>query len=292
MKSLNKNIFLISIACISLYSCTEKMPLDLGSTYTRLIVDGIITSDTTSHYVRLAKSADYFYNKQLEPISNAIVKISSGDDTIMLTESSEKPGWYYTSSDFYGIAGNEYHLTINNVDIDGNHMPETYTASCMLRPVAKPDSIKITASNNSFVDYNIKYYGQEPANSKDFYLFKCRRNGKMLTDTLTETYPSDDEFYNGLNLKNITVYNLFKSKKDEDIQPGDTITLEISNITKEYNQFLIDLQFESHGSDPFGGQPANLSTNISDSKRAMGFFAAYSIKRASYIVKKEDLEKK
>jgi hypothetical protein len=291
MKTLKYYIVLLITATTLMQSCTEEMPIETDSTYTRLVVDGLITTDTTQHYVRLAKSADYFYNKSLEPVRNAIVKVSVGTDTTILTESTEKPGWYYTKSDFYGIEGKTYHLTIKNVDIDENKVPETYTASCYLPPVVKPDSIKLSPSNNSYVDYQVRYFGPEPGDTRDYYLFKLRRNGVMLTDTLTETYPSDDEFYNGVYLKNVSVYNLFKSKKDEDIQPGDTITLEISDITKEYNQFIVDLHLEVQGADPFGGQPANISTNIEDKNKAIGFFAAYSIKRVSYIVKPKDLEK-
>jgi hypothetical protein len=292
MKASKYQLFIVALFSIMLLaSCVEEMDISLGSTYKRLVVDGVITTDTAQHYVRLAESADYFYNKPLEPVRNAIVEISDGTNSVLLTESAEKPGWYYTQPDYFGVEGKTYYLTINNVDIDKNGVYETYTSKCFLRPVVQPDSINLTKSNRRFVDYEVRYFGLEPSETSDYYLFKLRINGALITDTLTETFPSDDVFYNGHLLKNVVVYNLKKDKTDENVVVGDTVTLEISNITKEYYQFMVDLHFEENGADPFGGQPANVSTNIEDKKKAIGFFAAYSIKRAGYIVKEKDLKK-
>ena len=191
-----KILFILFIVIALFQGCTEEIEIKLDSSYTRLIVDGSITTDTTAHCVRLLNSANYFYNKPLEPVKNAYVAIFNGTDSIHLTESTEEPGYYYTEPDVYGEVGKTYNLLIKNVDINKDNVMETYTAQSYLPPVDKADSINLAKSNFMFVDYEVRYFGMEPP-TKDYYYFKLRRNGNLLTDTLTESYPSDDEFYNG-----------------------------------------------------------------------------------------------
>ena len=65
--------------------------------------------------------------------------------------------------------------------------------------------------------------------------------------------------------------------------PGDTVTVELNNMGKEYFGFLQEAQAELRGSNPlFSGPPANVKGNISNG--AIGFFAAYSVSRASATV--------
>lgn len=290
MKSIKYISALLFVLPLLFQSCSKEINIDLKGTNTRLVVEGTITTDTMSHCVKLSYTADYFDNKALDPVKNALVQISDGTNTITLTENSENPGFYYTPKNYYGVVGKTYTLLISNVDIDKDGKMESYTASSYLRAVPNPDSISIAADDNFGNDcYDVRFSAQEPANTADYYMFKVRRNGAMLCDTISEAIISEDNLYNGDYLTNKTVYQLSKNKKDENIQAGDTITLEISDISKEYYQFIYDLQQEFYGSSPLSGQPANVSTNISNSSMASGFFAAYSIKRVSTIVKSKDL---
>jgi hypothetical protein len=293
MKILKFNIISAAIlVAVAFSSCTEEMDINLDSTYTRLVVDGLITTDTTSHYVRLAKSASYFYNQPLEAVSNARVTLSDGTNSIELTESTTKPGYYYTPADYYGVAGKTYSITIAEVDIDDDKVTETYSASSYLHPLAKADSIALEQSKFSDDIYEVMFYGQDPAETHDYYLFKVRRNGVMVTDTLTEASYTDDEMFNGKYVNNVSVGMLNTNKTDEDFQVGDTITLEFSDISHKYFIYLNELFSEANGSSPFGGQSANISTNIEGSNnKAIGFFTAYAIDRLSYKVKQSDLKK-
>lgn len=289
MKTLNRSYKYLFILAFVGVSCTERMDISLDSTYTHLVVDAEITTDTMAHCVHLANSADYFYNQELSPVTGADVKVTDGTDTLDFTEKSETPGYYYSPSDFYGIAGRTYTLLINNIDINADGETEKYYATSYLPPVATPDSINVLKAKVSYFDYEIMFYGQDPADTHDYYMFKLRRNNVMLTDTLTEASYSDDEMYNGLYLSNISVYSLFKSNQDQNIVAGDTLTLEFSGITKGYFKFLDELRAETQGSSPMGGQPANLSTNFNDADMVSGFFSAYSIKRVSHIVRASEL---
>lgn len=289
---MKKFSFLLYSASLLLltYSCTEDITDELASSmdkgYPRLVVDGSITSDTTAHLVRLARTTDYFSNKPLEPITNAKVTISNGVVVYSLAENPDKPGDYYTNPDVYGIPGNTYTLSVSNVDVDKNGEFETYTASSVMNKMAPVDSISVVNVHKYFMDlYEIRFNADEPGDTKDFYIFRVKKNGVLLTDTITEMQFTDDQFFNGIYVENQPVYNLFPDKTDEHLKINDTIMLETCSVPKEYYDFLVDIMLESHGSDPFGGQPANVRTNVEDKSKATGYFLAYDIKRNMTIVR-------
>lgn len=286
-----KNIaYIIISAVFTVFSCTERYEVALDGSYPRLVVDGSITTDTMAHLVRLARSAEYFSNRPLDPIKNAIVTISDGTQIFNLNEDPNKPGDYYTEPNVYGIPGRTYTLDIKNVDINNDNTVESYTGSCILSPSAPLDSIQIDFIHKFYQDnYQIAIFGLDPGESRDIYMYKIKINGKLITDTITEASFADDEFFNGSYAAYQPVYYLSPGKTDELLKEGDTVILEQYGVTKAYNEFVSDLMSESHGADPFGGQPANISTNIENMDLSYGFFGAFSVSRVFYIVKKEDL---
>lgn len=288
MKSLLYTAFALFL--LSFVGCTEditdEIESKLNSTYPRIVVDGSISSDTTAHLVRLARTADYFSNKPLEPVTGAEVSISDGENVFVLTESADKPGDYYTEATVYGIPGKTYTLSINNVDIDKDGVIESYSAESEMKAINKVDSISIVPVHKFFEDlYEIRFNAPEPGASEDFYMFRVHKNGVLLTDTITEISFTDDQFFNGIQVEDQPVYNLNPEKTDEHLKINDTIVLETCAITKGYYNFLMDAMMESYGSDPFGGQPANLRTNINDKTKAVGYFLAYDVKRNMTIVR-------
>ena len=278
-------LFIVAISCTE--DITDDLRNDLDTTYPRIVVEGSISSDTMAHLVRLARTADYFSDKKLDPITNADVSITDDhDNTFKLTENAAKPGDYYTEANVYGIPGRTYTLHINNVDIDNDGNKEAFTASCQMMAINKVDSISVKAVHKFFTDlYEIRFNAPEPGATKDFYMFRVLKNGILLTDTITELSFTDDQFFNGIQVENQPVYSLIPDKKDEHLKINDTIVLETCAIPQGYYDFLTDVMLESYGSDPFGGQPANLLTNIMDKAKAAGYFLAYDVKRNMTIVR-------
>jgi hypothetical protein len=272
--------YLILLALLS--RCTERIEVEVDSSYTRLVVEGYLSTDTTQHLVRLTRSSDYFYNKPAQPVRGAIVSISDGDKIEFLTESIEKPGSYLTDPSYYGVPGKIYTLTISQVDIDNNGETEEYTAISELRPVGSVDSIQLeNISGRDFNIYEILVYAWDPP-VKNFYAFRILRNGNLITDSLQEMIVQDDIFFNGNYAYGIPSQFLNQSKKDEVIYPGDTITLEINGITEDYYNFILEVQSEIFYQTPiFSGPPANISSNISNG--ALGYFTAWSTTRRSVI---------
>jgi hypothetical protein len=275
-----KNIVLIfTISLLLLSGCTEKIEIDLGTTYTRFVVDGVITTDTMRHYVKLSKSIDYYSETDVPGVSDAMVTIDDGFETIILEENQTIAGLYETPADYFGVPGRTYQLNIELQEaINGQ---TSYSASSMLNPVAPIDSIEVVYKEE-WEAWELRIYAWDPP-SVNFYMFDVYKNGKLLTDTIDEVGISDDKYFNGNFTFGATVYYFDEENPDEVVYPGDTIKLRMAGITKEYYQFVIDIMNETFEfrNPLFSGPPANISTNISNG--GMGFFTAYAVSYATTV---------
>lgn len=273
-------IVLLAISTM-LWNCTERIEINLDSTYTRLVVEGNVTSDTMTHWIRLSETSDYFHNQVAPAVTGARVSVDDGVSVHLLTESDTLPGWYFTSPDYHGIPGRTYTLRIGNVDIDKDGEPEDYSAASTMNPVNSLDSIKIEWFDTFFTGYQVRIWAWDSP-QPDWYAFKVRKNGILLTDTLYEMIVQSDEFFNGNYTYGIPSQFLSTDKPDEVVEVGDTITFEINGITEEYYNYVIEAQSQVFPQTPlFSGPPANIRTNIDNG--AIGFFEAYSVNYSSTI---------
>ena len=265
-------------------ACTEKINLKLDTTYTRLVVDGNIESDTGVYHVALTKSADYFSNEPVPRVVNASVTISDGVNTFILHESQKGiSGIYETDSGFIGQIGKTYTLQVDLPEaIAGKTNVEATSA---LLPVTRLDSIGAVFHPEWGKEgiWTIRLFAQEPGNETNYYLFNLYRNGKLMTDTITKKVVSDDKFYNGSYMNGVDVIYINNAHKWETIYPGDTIMLQMSGITKEYFNFINEVDQSGFNIPFFSGPPANIKGNVSNG--GVGFFAAYSNSFAKIVVK-------
>ena len=277
-----KTICIVFTLMILLWNCTERVDIEVDSGFTRLVVEGYVTTDTAAHWVRLSTTSDYFFNQKAPAISAATISIDDGDHIYTLRESASEPGVYYTAADFHGIPGKTYTLNIRNVDIDGNGEMEEYSASSALNPVNPIDSITLRQfSAFGTMGYEVQVYAWDSPR-RDWYAFKVHKNGKLITDTLYELNVQSDEFFNGNYTNGITSQYLSTEKPDEILNIGDTVTFEINGITEEYYYYVIEAQSQIFPQTPlFSGPPANIRTNLDNG--AIGFFVAYALERSSTI---------
>jgi len=274
-----KSIFLILLVSISIFSCTEKMDIKLDESYVRLVVDGAFTTDTMAHTVKLKLSSSYFYNQPSPVVTGALVSITDGTHIFNLKEDSA--GVYRTDPSVYGVAGQTYTLSIKLPAPIGGQTD--YSAISTLYPVVPLDSINLLFHPDwsEHGIWEVKCYVQEPP-TIDFYRFLILKNRTMLTDTLNEWFVTDDKFFNGNYTNGATVAYLQQGTSQEGLLKGDTVTVEVNSIGKDYYNFITDAQAELRGSNPlFSGPPANVKGNINNG--AIGFFAAYSATR-SYTI--------
>jgi len=277
---MNKILILI-LATLLLSSCVERIDVQLDETYTRLVVDGALATDTSARSVTLTKTADYFYNQPPPVVTGAQVSINDGESVYPLNESD--PGVYLADTGFHAEIGKTYTLNIRLAEsINGE---DEYSATCKTTSVARLDSItfEFQPEWGEKGYWLIKIYAQEPAQEVNYYLLKYYRNGVLKTDSIQKYAVSDDKYFNGSYIRNLAVFFINNNHDWETIHPGDTITVQMSGITKEYYNFIQQVQIAGFSIPFFTGPPANVQGNINNG--GVGFFATYSNSWATAVVK-------
>lgn len=272
-------ILIIFTMTMQFNACTERIEIELEEGFTRLVVEGEITTDTMRHAVRLSKSGSYFHNEQPPAVSGAAITISDGTEVFPLTEIS--PGFYLTDR-MAGEAGKTYSLNIDLAEEINGY--SNYSASSEIMLVYPVDSIGLLyiAQWEAWI---VNLFAYEPP-SNDFYMFNVMVNGQLVSDSIDEVNVSDDRLFNGSYSNGIGVAFLDEDKPDEVLSPGDKVTLILSTVTEDYANFVWELQAETGYNNPlFGGPPANIRSNISNG--ALGYFAAYGKVYASTIAGKK-----
>lgn len=275
---------MLSLIIAGIFSCTERIEIELDSTYTRLVAYGTITTDSICHSVSLTKTTDYFYNQPAPSVSDARVVLRFMDTTVNLVENPEIPGKYSLENPLEGIPGTEYILEISDLDINEDGIPENYTARSFMPGIAIADSIRLERFVTPFFSgYQVLLFSPEPE-GRNWYNYKLARNGTLLNLRLSDYTVQPDEFVQDNYIASLPVGFLDDTEDSEAVLPGDTILLEINSISEAYYKFITDAQSEIFGNNPlFSGPPANVSTNLSEG--ALGFFAAYSIDRIAVIAR-------
>lgn len=269
-----KLIIVISTIVLGISSCTEVIELDLKDTSAQLVVDGVISTDTTRYHVRLTRSGSYFDNEEAEAVSNASVSIDDGFKTINLNESDTYPGYYLTPQDYYGVPGRTYHLTIENVDINEDGVSETYEAESGMNTVTSIDSVSLKY-HDIWELWEVLLYAQDPADTKDFYAFSVYQNEELISNRYSELGFVDDKFFDGNYAGGVWVQTIDEEDEELVLNDGDWIKLRMMGITEEFYEFLEAVSTETGYSSPlFSGIPANVPSNVSNG--ALGFFTAYS----------------
>lgn len=270
-------IYIYITLAILVASCTEKIELDLDTSSVKLVVEGNLTDQPGAHLIRIGQTAPYYAEGRLPAVTGARVTLTDGDTIITLSE--QQPGDYFTPDLFAGIPGHTYTLQIElDEAIDGR---TRYTAVAPMPLKTVTDSTAVKYEPDMFRGgWQIRWFAQDPP-GYNAYLFRAWQNGVLVTDSLTRWTAFDDEFFNGNYTMGIGVLFFFK-QRDQVINPGDTITLEVCDVTDDYQWFIQNLKNEVQPRNPlFAPPPANVPGNISDG--AIGYFAAYPVQMVTTI---------
>jgi hypothetical protein len=290
IKSSINIIILAGLIILILESCTEKIDFKLTDGHiNKLTIEGGITTEKKEHGIKLTRTAPYYLNRAADKVSGATVLIFCEKDTFRLTEKGT--GYYYTNSNFAGITGKTYKLS---VDLNDEH----YEAQSRINRIGTIDSI-----TNKYYDlpyfndnsngkaagigyYKIFFYGREPLNDAfnkgDYYQWDLYLDGKLQTDTLNKRVFQSDDMVDGSYIHDWELYQIPAWKIDKD---AIQITVKMYSIGKEYYEFLLATMLETTWKGgPFDGPPANIPSNISNG--GSGFFTAMSVSSNSCWAKK------
>lgn len=277
MRTLIK-IILLSFSAAAFFGCDEAIELDLKQTPPQYVVDALITDQLSDHYVKLSTSTDFYSEGKTPAVSGAEVEVSDSEgNTYQYLESETEAGLY--TANFEGKPGNTYSLQI--VLPDG----ETLTAEDEMAPLASIDSLVWDIDERAQDDpeeeglyYRIRIFAREPAETKDYYLFKFFRNDSIQNfDSNTGVFFADDELISGY-INGLESPELYRK--------GDEATFEMYRISRDAFLFYNDLNNILNGDGGmFGPSPANPRTNIlSEDGLGLGLFQVSALDRTSIVV--------
>lgn len=272
---------ILLIMGLMISSCTERIDVELDDTYTRLVVDGQLSDDSTAnHAIILTKSTSYFYNQPPPPVTNADVTVK-GDDGSILLLSEEEPGVYILPPDYRSQIGVSYSLDIDLAEEIDGHIKYSATTSTPSIGDTVYIGLQYEPDWGEKGYYIVQCYYWDPPGA-NWYMFDIYKNDTLLTDTITEKQVVDDLFYDGGFTNGIGVGYLNQARKGQVLRPGDVIKFRASSITEGYANFVWEVQDEVSFSTPlFSGPPANVVGNLSDG--GIGYFTSYSVLFASMV---------
>jgi len=290
-----KYILLFSIALTILAGCEnmeEEISWDTKNIPAKAVVEGSITSDTCYQRIRLTQTADYFLNGPTPRITGADVIVSDGSHTFIFKESDTVPGDYYSTEMFAGIPGNTYSLNVNLKEpIDGI---STLTANDQMIQGFIIDSAKVYVYENPFVAFSdeedkdstiIVFYmnGNQPKNIVNYYLIQMYRNGVPYFEKLGDMEMMNDEYSEDPEETELVFYYI------GDLLVKDTISIELTSVSKEYYEYVRKFKDLLIPPDPLGfsGPPADAVGNINGGKQ-IGFFYTGQKSRSTAIAQEPE----
>ena len=294
MKNLQYIVF--SIICSVFFSCTERMDIDVDDAPSQLVIYGHITTDTMQHAITVSRSLNYFENAKPEGISHATVTICSDDETYVLQESTTEKGTYFTAPGVFGTEGKTYTL---KVVVEFNGITGEYEASSLLPLSIRMDSVALQPSPLAGYLVDVLLYGRLPESEHSYLNVQAFKNDVAINGKLADFSIIVSENVVDKELNGEPCLYLFKENDNSElmsqgggftaIEDGDLIRIQVSSITKEYAEYVLNAQKELQGAMPiFSGPPANVKSNIravnpSGESTVCGFFTAYSKQSGSRV---------
>lgn len=264
---------LFGLICVGfLGSCEEVIDLDLGNAEPRIVIEGTITSDPGSHYVRITQSVDYGELNEFPAVSGALVNITDQDGNTQLLEEVEEG--LYVIQELQGKPGKRYELAVSYGGVQyqaASTMPATVIPIQSLEYVFEEETL--------FIDegYYLTAYFADPEGEENYYRLKLFVNGEPYYFDQDGTPVEDDNFW----LINDQFFNgkLMDFEFPQSLKEGDKVDVELHQVDKatyDYYRTLVDLT-------GFGGvAPANPLSNWNNG--ALGYFGALSISYASIVI--------
>lgn len=263
-----RNLFIAISALFLLSSCEKVIDLDLNSSDPKLVVEGMINSQSDTHFVSLTYTTDYFNPGKIPTVSGAIVIVS--DDAGQVDTFSEYEDGLYVSKHLKGIEGRLYSLRILIDNMEYN--AESYMHH--VRPIDSVLAERITFPGTppqAPKFYLISVYFTDTINVVNHYRLRTYRNGNVINDISLV----NDELNDGepMTLQNFTA----------DFKKKDTISMELCSIDKKVYTYYSTLADVMNTNPMSSSAPANPMSNVSNG--ALGFFAAITSSKKSIVLK-------
>jgi hypothetical protein len=275
-----KNIAIVSLIGVLLWSCDEPYRLDTNQADARVIIEGQVTNRPGYQYVKVTRSGGFYETGETPRVDDALVQVT--DDTGNVFNFVHNPGnkadsigYYLPATPFTGEVGKTYSL---NVIVD----EEQYEAVDKMFGVTNIDSLSYRVNEDEKDDpkdydryYEILLYAKEPQGTDDYYLFKFFRNDSLKLYNETDIYFADDETI-GEDINGVASPVYFKI--------GDVGRIEMYSLSRTAYVFYSDLQsLLNNDGGLFSQPPADSRSNLTNG--ALGFFQASAMDVSTIEIK-------
>ncbi len=241
-----------------LFMACQEVPIDFplqSQNLTVLVVEGILTNERINHRIKLSHPYPSL-NGTSKPASGAVVSVSDGTNSAILTEFPVGSGEYFTPP-ARAVFGRTYTLSIQ-------YQGKTYFAKDSSVPVEPLQALDYKKINDLYA-LNLYEAGQGP-NFVDHQI-----TWKNTPACITSTKCEGRVVY--YDLKTIDVNENFKPDKAEFNFPVNAVVVRRKySVSPAYKAFLRTVLSETEWrGGVFDVQRANADTNLSNG--AIGFFA-------------------
>jgi hypothetical protein len=291
-----KYIFLIGLTLALLTSCSdmeEEITWNTKNIPAKAVVEGYLTTDTCYQKIRLTQTADYFLNEPTPRISGAQVSVTDGSKTYLFEEADTAPGDYYSTVQFAGIPGAAYTLNVELANpIDGT---ASLSASDKMIQGFNIDSMKVYIYKNPYAAYNTGdeevdstitvFYmnGSQPKDIVNYYTVQIYKSGVPIYKDISEIELMSDEYSEDPEETELFYFYM------GNFTVNDTMTIELTSITKEYYEYIRTIQELSTPPDVLGfsGPPADAVGNVNGGSQ-LGFFSTGQKTRFTAVARRPE----
>ena len=286
---------LIFIGLLSATACTEDIVIDVEEGNTLIGVEAYFSDELKQHETILSYTADFYNRDDIRMVTGATVYVTDGVDTIVYHEDMENQGHYLTDL----VAGKRntlYRLCIDATDSEGElvHLFSEsilsdnvdYIDSLVIKPYNGANDSVVTVFFGDTIEWVYPYFQSLP-DPDITYMPLIYKNDTLLTDSLMQQMMIPVGGYAGYYIngpemqaqnKEIPIYYFKKS----DLRVGDRIRAGLQSIPADYIYFYYTIAM-SNGSNPMMGAPANVTTNIQPTDKAVGWFLTASVTSAETV---------
>lgn len=276
MKNAGSFSYLMFLMLVGLLtSCEEKAQWNINNqVMDTIVVTGTLTNELRNQYVVISRP--YIEpNETPEPVTGAIVILTAGQDSTLLIETPELPGYYFTEAPFAAVINREFRLWIK----DGEKIYTAHTGMQPVNPANIPSFVKDSQTGLYRIVWNNSAY-----NPLETAMFEALVNWEHLVDPeITDTIKNARMMH--YTLKTIDVsYNIFPQSAETVWFPkGSYAIVKKYSVTEEYGNYLRALLAETAWQGSlFEEARGNLSGNISNG--GLGFFTACSVIADTLVV--------
>lgn len=239
---MHKNILLVVLISMILWSCEDVVDVDLPQAKPKLVIDatGIQSENNENGTITLILSTTApFFDDEIPLVADAKAELRVKEKTYPLQQNQKTKGIYTALVPM--IHDQDYTLIIE-------YNEETYQGTTQLYSTVPIDYV--TQENNTIDpdETSINAYFTDPPDEENYYYFA------FITEEGKVQHNTDDKLIEG---------NQVSTFYADEFEPGDKVSIIINGISKRSNTYLTILNAQSGSSaNPFATAPSTIRGNM------------------------------